>query len=166
MLSLSVGDAPAELRAAVLALKAADSTIKRDVSGRLRETMNPSWRSEVSQHLTGVSRMEARMLTPGVRIAAGNPPALVAASSRRKVGGGLTPDVNAAGFEFGASDAVREGKNRKGTTYKRHVMRHLPGRNRRGRVVFPAAADLLPRVAAFWTQSVIRAFMDAAEGKD
>lgn len=162
---IDVGDAPAQLRAAVLAMKRADSTIRRDISARMRQTMNPAWRSEVTQHLTGAGRMEARMLTPGVRIAAGNPPRLVAASSRRKVGNGLVPDANAAGFEFGASDAVRRVKNRQGHSYQRHVMRHLPGRNRRGRVVYPAAARILPRVASYWVQSVVRAFMDAAEGK-
>ncbi len=56
--------------------------------------------------------------------------------------------------------------NRRGTTYRRHTKRHLPSRRRAGRVVFPAAAHVLPRVAAYWVQSIVKAFMDAAEGKD
>ena len=163
MIELDVRDAPKELRAAVLAMKRADKEIRSDISQRMRGTMGPAWKSEVSAKASG--GMAARMLTPGVRIAAGNPPRLIAASSRRRVGNGLVPDVNAAGYEFGASDSVRSVTNRKGTTYKRHVMRHLPARNRKGYAVFPAAAKVLPRIAAYWTQSVIRAFMDAAEGK-
>ena len=42
----------------------------------------------------------------------------------------------------------------------------MPTRRRNGRVLGPAVQAILPRVAAFWAQSVIRAFMDAAEGKD
>lgn len=164
MIGLEAKKAPAELRAAVLAMKRADGVIRKDISNRMRSTMGPVWRSEVTGRAPG--GMAARMLTPGVRIAAGNPPRLIAASSRRKIGNGLVPDVNAAGYEFGASDAVRRVTNRKGTTYERHVMRHLPGRNRKGRAVFPAAAKMLPRIAAYWTQSVVRAFMDAAEGKE
>ena len=163
--SLSVGDAPAELRAAVLAMKRADADIRRGISERMRGTMGPEWTSEVTQHLRGAGRMEAAMLLPGTRIIAGNPPVMQAASSRRKVGNGLTPDANAAGFEFGASDAVRKVKSKTGKTYDRHVMRHLPPRNRKGYVVYPAAARILPRIAAYWAQSVVKVFMDAAEGK-
>lgn len=164
---ISVGDAPAELKAAVLAMRRADKFIRSDVSSRMRETLNPEWRSEVTHHLTGAAKLEAAMLTPGVRIAPGNPPAFVAASSSRKIGHGLTPNANAAGYEFGASDGVREQHTGRGANkvYKRHVMRHLPRRTRKGRVVYPAAAVMLPRAASYWVQSIIRAFMDAAEGK-
>lgn len=163
-MTLKVGDAPAELRAAVLAMRRADKYIRSDVSGRLRATMGPEWREQVTQHLSGAGRMEARMLLPGTRIKAGNPPALVAASSSRRVGNGLVPNRHAAGYEFGAADSTRAMRSKKGKRYTRHVMRHLPARNPRGRVVYPAAARFLPRVASFWVQSVVRAFMDAADG--
>lgn len=166
MIKLSVHDAPRELRGAVLAMKKADADIRRGVSQDMRATLNGPWKQAVNQHLTGAGRMEAAMLTPGVRIAPGNPPVLVAASSRRKVGHSLVPDANAAGYEFGASDAVRNTISSRGKVYKRHVMRHLPARTRKGRVVYPAAAKFLPRVAAYWVQSIVKAFMDAAEGKD
>lgn len=163
---IRVQDGPRELRAAVLAMKRADTTIRRDISQNMRATMGPVWKDAVNQHLTGAGRMEAAMLTAGVRIAAGNPPALIAASSRRAIGNGLTPDRHAAGYEFGAGDTTSPVTNRRGTTYRRHTKRHLPSRRRAGRVVFPAAAHVLPRVAAYWVQSIVKAFMDAAEGKD
>lgn len=163
MLTVRVGDAPAALRASVLALKVADKEIRSDISKRMRGTMNPVWQSEVTSRAPG--GMAARLLTTGVRIAAGNPPALVAASGNRKVGRGLSPNRNAAGYEFGASDAMRTQNSGRGPkkSYQRHVMRHLPGRNRKGRAVYPAAAEVLPRVASFWAQSVVKAFMDAVE---
>lgn len=163
MLSVKVGDAPAALRASVFALKAADKEIRSDISKRMRGTMNPVWRDQVTAGVHG--GMAARMLLPGTRIAAGNPPALIAASGNRKTGRGLTPNKSAAGFEFGANDSTRQVRSGRGPnrTYSRHVMRHLPGRNPKGHVVYPAAARVLPRVAAFWAQSVVRAFLDAAE---
>ncbi|MFT3832879.1 MAG: hypothetical protein QM711_06100 [Micropruina sp.] len=162
MLSVKVGNAPASLRASVLAVKAANSDIRRTINQRMRATMNPVWRQRVLAGAHG--GMEARMLTPGTRIAAGNPPALVAASGNRKIGR-LTPNKHAAGWEFGASDAVRRQSSGRGPnkTYSRHVMRHLPPRNRKGRVVYPAAAEVLPRVASFWAQSAIKTFLDAVE---
>ena len=165
MISLSVGDAPAELRAAVLAMKQADSEVRRDISARMRETMNPAWRSEVNQHLTGAGRLEGRLLTPGVRIAAGNPPMLYAANSKRAVGRGeLVPAEDWQIYEFGAKgDKLSKMKSKRGKVYGRHTRRGLPAHKPTGHVLYPAVASILPRVAAFWAQSVIRAFMDAAE---
>ncbi len=162
MLSVAVGDAPAELRAAVLAMKRADATIRRDVATRMRSTMNPVWRSEVTKGATG---MAGAVLPAGARIAGGNPPQLITASSRRAIRGTrIVPDRNWAGYEYGAHDSARTVTSSKGTRYRRHVMRHLPTRGK-GRVIDPAVARILPRIAAYWAQSVVRAFMDAAEGK-
>ena len=160
MLNVDVGDAPAELRAAVLAMKRADTAIRRDVAQRMRETMNPAWRSEVTNGAG--SGLAGRVLTAGVRIAGGNPPQLIAASSRRKIGRGIIPDRHWAGYEYGAQDSARTVTSSKGTRYRRHVMRHLPPRSD-GHTLGPAAARILPRIAAYWAQSVVRAFMDAAE---
>lgn len=165
MLSISVGDAPAELRASVLAMKRADKRIRSEISRDMRATMSPEWKSEVTQGLTG-GRMESRMLLPGTRIAAGNPPTLIAASGGRRVGNGLIPNVNAPGYEFGSHGTrVSTVTSSLGKKFKRHTTRHLPGFVKTGRVVYPAAARILPRVASYWVQSVVRAFMDAAEGK-
>lgn len=164
MLNVAVGSAPAELRAAVLAMKRADKVVRRDVANRMRETMNPAWRSEVTSSAGG--GMQGAMLTAGVRIAAGNPPQLVAGNSSRRVGRGLIPSRNWAGYEYGADHrSTRTVTSSKGTRYRRHVMNHLPTRQAQGRVLEPAAGRILPRVAAYWAQSVVKAFMDAVDGK-
>lgn len=164
MIKLSAGDAPAELRAVVLAMKQADAEVRRDVSARLRETMNPAWRSEVNQHLTGAGRLEGQMLTAGVRITAGNPPVLNAANSKKKVGrGDLTPAEDWQMYEFGSHGTKTSAMvSKTGKHYPRHTRRGLPQFKKTGRVLYPAVAAILPRVAAFWAQSVIRAFMQAA----
>lgn len=168
MLAVKVGDAPAALRAASVAMKGADKTIRSDISQRMRSTMNPVWRGKVAEKAGRGGGMAARMLTTGTRIAAGNPPVLIAASGNRKVGRGLTPNRNAAGYEFGASDGTSVQSSGRGSKkrYSRHSMRHLPPRHRKGRAVYPGAAETLPRVASYWAQSVVKAFMDAAEGKE
>ena len=169
MLNVKVGDAPAEMRAAVLAMKRADAAVRRDVSARMRQTKNPVWRTTLAQNLTGAGAMEGRVLTAGARIAAGNPGQLITASSRRKIGsgGGIIPERDWPGWEYGRSgDKTSAVTNKKGTRYNRHTTRHLPSRNTSGRVIGPTVAKLLPRIASFWTQSVVRAFMDAADRKD
>ncbi|MFT4296529.1 MAG: hypothetical protein QM582_14065 [Micropruina sp.] len=160
MLTVTVGDAPAALRASVLAMRQADSEIRRGVSARMRGELNPVWKAEVAKRAGG--GLAAKVLNPGTRITGGNPPQLIAASSKRKIGNGLVPDRHWAGYEHGANDSTRVLTSTKGKRYKRHVMRHLPGRGP-GRALEPAAREVLPRVASFYAQSVIKLFMDAVE---
>lgn len=166
MIKLSAHDAPPELRAIAVALRAASKDVRKDSYARMRETMNPAWRSEVAGHLTGANRLESRMLNVGVRVAAGNPPTLVAASSSRRVGRGeLTPSGDFQIQEFGSHGTKRSKmKSRKGKTYFRRTTTGLPPFTKGGRVLYPALASVLPRIAAFYAQSVIRAYMDALDG--
>jgi hypothetical protein len=163
VIKLSAKDAPAELRAVILALHAAPKEMRKVINADTRATINPVWQSEVSQHLTGAGRLEGQLLTPGTRVNAGNPPVLVAASSKKKVGRGvLTPDANWPIYEFGAKgDKLSKMKSKKGKTYGRHTRRGLPQYKASGHVLYPALASVLPRVAALWSQSVIRIYMQA-----
>lgn len=169
MLPVKVQDGPRELRAAVLAMRRADKAVRSDVSQQLRSTLSPEWATTVAQHLTGLP--QERILLAGARIAPGNPPALVAANSRRRTGRGLIPTQHWAGWEYGAADHTP-------TTYQRanritpgsHPVTRdtkagLPPRRAKGRVLGPAVAYILPRACAFWVQSVLRAFLDAADNK-
>lgn len=166
MLNVSIGDAPAQLRAAVLAMKKADKYVRAGVGQHMRDAMNPVWRTELANRATGGVANQSRILTAGARIANGNPAQLVTASSRRKFGsgGGLVPDRHWAGYEYGANrTSMSTVTSKKGKSFKRHTKRHLPAKSDTGHVIGPTVAEVLPRVAAYWSQSVVRAFMDAAE---
>lgn len=155
-----------ELRAAVLALKAARREVRNDINRATRQTLAPIWKQEVGQRAR--TTQDQRVLARGARIAAGNPPSVVAASSRRALSGGLVPVESWHAVEFGANrDAV--------TTYQRtspggvvhqvtrHTRRGLPPRYRSGRVLYPAVAGTIPRLAALWVQLIVRKFNEAAE---
>lgn len=169
---LSVGD-DRKLQAAVLAMKAADRDLRKDINQATRQTMNPVWKSLVQANLGGTSVMSERVLNKGVRIAGGNPPRAHAANSKRGVGDGkrIIPAVDYAGWEFGADRNAYsryERKNRTRTGYhvvERRTMRHLPPRTRQGRTVYPAFADIGPRMVSLWVQLIVKTYHDAAEGK-
>lgn len=40
-----------------------------------------------------------------------------------------------------------------------------PRREPKGRVVYPAFADIAPRMVSLWVQIVVKSYHDAAEGK-
>lgn len=169
---LRVGDHD-ELQAAVLAFKAANRNLRKEINKRTRDEMNPVWRALVDDHLSGRDHFTRRMLANGVRIAAGNPPTAKAAQSRRKVGSSkrLTPSMDFYLAEFGVDQGKRTTytrKNRKGSgSHKvtRHVNRGKPQRIRDGRVVFPAFAEIAPRMTSLWVQTIVRTYHDASEGK-
>ncbi|MBX9243413.1 hypothetical protein ICW40_01155 [Actinotalea ferrariae] len=157
-----------ELQAATLALKAADRELRNDINRSTTQTIGPVWKSVVAQHATG--QMDARVLAQGARVKAGNPPTAVAATSRRKLRGGLVPVASWHAWEFGADrNAVTtyQRRSKTGGTHKvtRHTRRQLPPRIRTGRVIFPAFADVAPRAVSLWVQLIVRKYADAAEGK-
>lgn len=181
---LSVGDAR-ELEAAVLAMKAADRSLRSDINKATRGTMNPVWKSMVTSHLSGTDAMTSRMLNNGVRIAAGNPPRAMAAQSTKNVGSGgpLIPRQDFAGWEFGANRSlysryerknpvrpVRSGRRRRGNpsgshTVTRRAMTGLPRLTPKGRVVYPAFAEIGPRMVSLWVQLIVKKYYDAVEGE-
>lgn len=152
-----------------LAIKTANRDMKRTINARMRETMNPVWRRSVAEQVTW--DMERRVLNAGVRVAAGNPPTLQGATSRRRVGRSLIPANDWPGFEYGADRnqfARYERRNRSGGGYhtvKRRTQRHLRPRRRAGYVFGPAVAETLPRLASLAVQSVVRTYMDILDRK-
>lgn len=160
-----------ELQAVVLAMKAADRTLRTDINRATVETGNRIWQPLVQAHAT--TNMDTRMLAVGARVKAGNPPVAMAANSRRAVGRGrrLVPADLWHAWEFGADVAERvtyERRNRTtGGTHKvtRRTRAGLPRRTRKGRVVYPAFAQAAPRMVSLWVQLVVKKYAEAAEGR-
>ncbi len=164
-----------ELKAVVLAWKRASKDIKLRIRKQTREVANPVWKSAVADHLSGRGALTGALLSPGVRVAPGNPPQALAARSTRKVGRTkrLTPSQDYYMAEFGVNPMKKttyERKNRKTggthTVHDRRVNKGKPRRYENGRVVYPAFADIAPRMVSLWVQTVVRVFSDAAEGRE
>lgn len=159
-----------QLRAVVLAFKVLPRDIRNDINKATREALNPIWRGEIEARLQ--SPMDKRVLGSGVRVKAGNPPSVLAATSTRAIGSSrrLKPAEGWAPWEFGADrDKVTTYTRRstKGKTHqvKRHTARQMPARTKDGRVIFPAYHATVPRMASRWVQGVVRLIHEAAEGK-
>lgn len=168
---LDVNDNKA-LQGAVLAMKAADRDLKAKINKATRATFGPVWKQQIESQLAGRDAFTA-MLLKGVSVSAGNPPSLRAATSTRKIGDKkrLSPADNYYLAEFGADRAhVARYERKSRTSNGRHTVQRrtntgLPRRIREGRVVYPAFAEIAPRIAALWVQLIIRTYAEAAEGK-
>lgn len=165
-------DSDRKFQAVALALRLMDKDLRRDINKAARDTMNPVWQGLVK--LEAQSPGTYAVLVPGTRVAAGNPPSARAGSSTRKLSGGGIPADLAHHYEFGVGNPDQMGKpyqrkNRKtgGThTVTRRTMRQLPKREAKGRVVYPAFAEMGPRLASLWVQIVVRKTHEAFEAGD
>lgn len=162
------------LRGAVLAYKAIDKPIKKQIAQQTRDTMNGPWREAVATHAAG-SRFDNAVFGKGARVAAGNPARLVAASSRRalrKGDNGFVPDVMGRALEFPgnidqakASKYVRRYKGGNAHDVKRRTLTGYPAARKGGRVFYPAVADVMPRFVSLWVQIIVRNIYEAQKGK-
>lgn len=164
---LRVGESR-ELQAAVLAFKAADRDLRKRINAATRQTMNPVWRAELAERAR--TPLDRAVIVKGARIAAGNPPVAVAATSTRALRGGLVPAAAWPGVELGARrdrTTTYSRRSPSGGTHRvtRHTRRQLPARRAGGRIALPAMQEMGPRLASLWVQLIVRVYRDAAEGK-
>jgi hypothetical protein len=156
----------AALQAAVLALKSARRDVKSDINKQTRATMSPVLKAEVESRAR--SRMDKRVIAAGTRVKAGNPPAGLAAQSKRKLPGGLIPAQDWGGVEFGSDRGkittyTRATRKSGRVSVTRHTARQMPARSPKGRVAYRALREVAPRMAALWVQTIVRVFNEAAE---
>lgn len=156
-----------ELQAAVLSMKSMDRRLRSDVNRMTRTTFNPVWRDELNKRAT--TRVQRAVIAKGARIAAGNPPAAVAASSTRALRGGLRPADNPWPFEVGSKNrgrlvsVTRRTKSGGRVTFRRAAARQLRPYNRKGYAALPALREVAPRVVSGWVQLIVRSVYDALE---
>lgn len=66
--------------------------------------------------------------------------------------------------EFGAyREELNTYQNRRGTRVYRHTQRQFWHFVKSGRVVFPAASQIIPRIGALWAQTVVRTIHEIIE---
>lgn len=156
-----------KFQAVALALRLMDKDLRKEVNKATRETMGPEWKKLVEQE--AFTAGTAAIISPGTRIAAGNPPVAKSAGSMRKLRGGARPADLAHLAEFGAGNPEKfktyDRRSKNGGSHKvtRRTLRQWGPRVRAGRAVYPAFAELAPRAASLWAQIVVRVTHEAFE---
>ena len=152
------------LRATVLGFRELDADYRRELNKTTRTVLGPEFTRAVAKHAR--TTLDTRVLVTGAKVQGGNPPVLVAGSSRRKMRGGMVPDTDWPVVEFGTLDRNKvTAYTRRGAQVRRHTRRQLPARVKSGRVVMPAVADVVPKLTSMWVQQFVRLVYEAA-GED
>lgn len=157
---LDVRQSP-ELQAAVLALRQADRHIKRSINRDARAQLTPVWQAGLSRKARGP--LERRAILPGAKITAGDRRlTAAAATSRRKLSGGLIPALDYPALEWGAKPRKRNihGRSRRGSPYQysRTINTQFRPRTEHGHVAMAAAGDVIGEAVVLWLGVIVDHF--------
>lgn len=154
-----------QLQAVIQASKQIDRELRKQIRQHTREVVRPEWERAVREHAS--TRLEHRVFGSTARAQVSDQNVqLQAAKIGKALSGGLKPSLNYAPVEFGAGlrqqtyTTQRAGKT---FTVKRTTGRQFRPPKRQGYVVYPAAANIIPRIAALWVQTTARTIHEAFE---
>lgn len=154
-----------ELQALILSVRQAEKDVQREIRQRTKPVIETEWKKALAQEAT--TRLEHRVLVESARVTVSNQNVKLKAGqlAKRLSGGGRVHEI-AKQVEFGATPRRVEYTGRRGgKTFpvKRRTGSQFKPENRKGHVVYPAAARIIPRLAALWAQTAVRTFHEALE---
>lgn len=155
-----------ELTAVILTFKTAPARVRSEMKKEARKELNRLWKPELERRAT--TRQQKRVLVTGARAKVGSDTfSMLAATSRRRLSGGLLPNTQWPGAEFGMSPRLTtvRARSRKGVsfTYRRRTGNQFPNRRKKGYVVYPAARDTGQRVVAGYVVGAVRGLLNSTE---
>jgi len=128
-----------------------------------KSVVGPVWAEIVRANVT--NRFEARVLSDTATVAVSRKNVTLKAGGKgRALAGGYAPPALYHLAEFGAMRSLTNSYtavSSKGKRYQvndRHVYRQFRDRKPKGYVVYPAAAEIIPRIASLWVQTTLRTF--------
>ncbi len=154
-----------ELQALILSVRQANKDVQREIRQRTKPMVQAEWRKALAEQ--AMTRVEHRVLVDSARVTVSNQNVKLKSGqlAKRLSGGGKLHEISKQ-VEFGAALHDIEYTGRRGG--KRFPVRRTTGRqfrheNRKGWVVYPAAAQIIPRLASLWVQTAVRTFHEALE---
>lgn len=142
----------ATLKVTLLAMQAVDKSVQSTIRKETRAVGASAWREELQRR--PASEQQSRLLVKtSVVKASNNGLTLTSATQKRKaLSGGGTPIGLGKTFEFGDNKGYSK-------------VHGAPPRRKSGYVVYPALAEVAPRLISLWVQITMKHVHDALEGK-
>ncbi|QBE48749.1 hypothetical protein EVS81_07820 [Leucobacter triazinivorans] len=143
-----------ELQAVILLLKTAAAPVRKEMRAGARRELNATWKPTLQQFAK--TAQQQKVIVRGARAKVGSDNfQMLAATSRRSLSGGLNPATQWHGAEFGANPKRVEVSIR-GNRRTQIAGRNFGPRQQRGKVAFPAARKVGPRIVAAWVNGIVK----------
>lgn len=153
-----------ELQDIALAMMTMDAPIRKYLRALTKAEMVSPWLSEMNKRAS--TRLEQRVLSDTATVAVSDQNVRVTSAGKgRRLSGGLDPKVHGAAVEFGADRSKKATYTRKGHRVTRRTAVQLRPRRSTGYVFYPAAREMVPRLASLWVQTIVRGVSNVFEGK-
>jgi len=152
-----------ELQDVILALKSSDAETRRAIRTFSKQAMTRPWLEAIADEAS--TTIEKRVISATATVAVSDQNIRIQSAAKgRKLSGGLVPKQDYGPAEFGANHKKKR-YMRKGHPVTRNTTAQFKGRNRRGEVFYPAAREMIPRLASLWVQTVVKTYALIFEGK-
>jgi hypothetical protein len=153
----------AELRDVILAINQSDREIQRAIRTFTKAALVRPWLESINKRAT--TTVERRVLAATATVAVSNQNIRITSAAKgRPLSEGLQPKRDYGPVEFGMAPR-KVTYSRKGHRVTRTVGTQFGRPNRRGNAFYPAAREMIPRLASLWVQTVVKVYADAFEGK-
>lgn len=151
------------LQGTILALKGMDRELAAQTRKAVRSVSEVEWRADLARQADTL--LERRVLVETARVSVTNQNVtLKAGQVTKRLASGTPRSELTPAVEFGANPARRvRSTSRAGTSYGRRVGSGFKARKTTGHVVYPAAAQIIPRIAALFVATTVRTFNEAIE---
>lgn len=150
------------LRTAWLAFRGLESEVRRQITVHIKRVADPVWKEETRGH--ALSKLQQRVLAGTARVGVSGLSVTLRAGGAGRLSSGTPTALVSHATAFGASpDKQVSVRNKKGTTFKRRLGDRFPRPRRGGYVVFPAAREVIPRMASLVVQTTVRTVHELVE---
>lgn len=151
-----------ELQAAILAIANVGRELRSQLRAQTKRVVEPEWREGLTKRAS--SKLDREVLVKTARVQVRDTNVVLRSGAVGKLKDITRP------VEFGGDrqqEKTYSTRSPKGRRYKvtRHTARQLGWRRKGGRVVWPTAEDLIPRMVSLWVQTTVRTFYEALERK-
>lgn len=147
----------------ILAINQSDREVRSAIRAFTKSELTRPWLEAINDRAS--STLERRVISATSTIAVSDQNVRVQAASKgRRLSGGLQPKVDYPPVEFGAKQR-KTTYTRKGHRVTRNTTAQFKGRRPSGYVFFPAAREMVPRLASLWVQTVVKVYADIFEGR-
>lgn len=150
------------LRTVTLAFRGLEAEVRKQITSHTKRVADPVWKEETRGR--ALSRLQQRVLAGTARVGVSGLDMTLRAGGGSRLSSGTPTGVLARATEFGAHSAKQwPVRNRKGTEFDRRMGSRFQLPRRGGSVVFPAAREVIPRMASLIVQTTIRTVHEVRE---
>jgi hypothetical protein len=151
------------LKDVILALQNSDAETRRAIRTFTKAEIVKPWLQAVLSEAD--TRLERRVIAATATIAVSDQNIRIqSAAQGRPLRGGAKPQDIYAGVEFGGLGKKKR-YMRKGQPVTRNTTAQFRGRRTQGYVFYPAAHEMIPRLARLWVQTVVKTYALIFDGK-